>query len=101
VTVNVPPGARVLEEPFAGSARHGAPDRLHVWAEAVYDASPISAALNFIARSRAKPTQKRSEPYRRRQFRLRDLRRLDAAMGSREKTAPREGDNGSAMAGLA
>jgi hypothetical protein len=45
--------------------------------------------------------KKGSEPRRRRQFHFRDLRRLDAAMGLREKTAPRKGDNGSAMAGLA
>src|ERR1700722_17512086 len=45
--------------------------------------------------------KKRSKPHGRRQFRLRDLLRLDAAMGLREKTAPRDGDNGSAMAGLA
>ena len=62
VAVYVPPGARVFEEALAGSARHGAPDHLHVWAQAVNDASPISAALHFVARSRAKPTQKRSEP---------------------------------------
>jgi hypothetical protein len=91
----------VFEEPLAGSARHGAPDRLHVWAETVNDASPISGVLHFIARSRPKPTQKRSKPRRRRQFRLRDWRRLDAAMGLREKAAPREGDNRSPMAGLA
>ena len=45
--------------------------------------------------------QKRSKSHGRRQFRLRDLLRLDAAMGLREKTAPRDGNNGSAMAGLA
>ena len=100
VAVNVPPGARVFEEPSAGFARHGAPDRLHMGAEAVNDASPISAALHFVARSRAKPMQKRSEPRRRRQFRFGEWRGLDAAMGLREKTAPGEGDNGSAMAGL-
>src|ERR1700722_20486295 len=54
VAVNVPPGARVFEEPLAGSARHGAPDRLHVWAGTIDDASPISAGLHFFARSRAK-----------------------------------------------
>ena len=101
VAVNVPPGARVFEKPSAGSARHGAPDRLHMWAQTINDASPISAVLNFNARSGAKPMQKRSEPRRRRRFRLRDWRGLDAAMGLREKTAPREGDNGSTMAGLA
>jgi hypothetical protein len=101
VAVNVPPGARVFEEPLAGSARHGAPDRLHVWAETIDDVSPISAASHFLARSRTKPTQKRSEPGRRRQFRLRDWRGLDAAMSLREKAAPREGDNGSPMAGFA
>src|ERR1700722_7290549 len=101
VAVNVPPGARVFEEPSAGSARPGAQDRLHVWAETVNDASRISAVSHFLARSRAKPTQKRSEPRGRRQLRWRDWRGRDAAMGLREKTAPREGDNGSTMARLA
>ena len=101
VAVNVPPGASVFEKPSAGFAWHGAPDRLHMWAQTINDASPVSAVLNFRARSRAKPTQKRCELRRRRQFRLRDWRGLDAAMGLREKTAPREGDNRSTMAGLA
>src|SRR6202020_765701 len=72
-----------------------------MWAQTINDAPPVSAVLNFNARSRAKPTQKRSEPRSRRQFRLRDLCGIDAAMGLREKTAPREGDNRSTMTGLA
>src|ERR1700722_20361279 len=88
VAVNVPPGARMFEEPLAGSARHGAPDRLHMGAETINDALPVSAVLDFRARSRAKPTQKRCELRRRRQVRLRDWRGLDAAMSLREKTAP-------------
>src|SRR3984957_567123 len=101
VAVNVPPRARVCEEPWPCSARHGAPDRLHMWAETVNDTSPISAASHFLARSRAKPMQKRGEPHGRRQYRLRDWRGIDAAMGLREKAAPREGDNRPTMAGLA
>src|SRR5580693_4283270 len=81
--------------------RHGAPYRRDVWSQTVNDASPISAASHLIARSRAKPMQNRSERRRRRQFRLRDWRDINAAMSLRKKTAPREGDNWPKMAGLA
>src|SRR5271163_3995960 len=101
VAVNVPPGARVFEEPSARLTRHGAPDRLNVWTQTINDASPISAASHFIARSRAKPMQNRSERRKRRQVRLRDWRDINAAMSLRKKTAPREGDNWPKMAALA
>jgi hypothetical protein len=47
VAVYVPPGARVFEKPSAGPVRHSAPDRLHMWAQTINDASPVSAALKF------------------------------------------------------
>jgi hypothetical protein len=98
VAVNVPPGSRMFEEPSARLARQGAPYRLDVWSQTVNDASPISAASHFFARSRAKPMQNRSERRRRRQFRLRDWCDINATMSLREKTAPREGDDWPTMA---
>jgi hypothetical protein len=91
----------MFQKPLAGFARHGAPDRLHMRAQTVNDASPISAALDLFARSRAEPPQKRSKRRWRRQLSFWDLRRLDAAMSLRKETAPREGDNGPTMTGLA
>jgi hypothetical protein len=87
VAMNVPPRARVFEEPSARLARHGAPYCLDVRSQTVNDASPISGASHLIARSRAKPMQNRSERRRRRQFRLRDWRDINAAMSLRKNRA--------------
>ncbi len=88
VAVDIPPRACVFQEPPAGLTRHGAPDRLHVWAQTINNASPIAAASHFVARPRAKPVQETSERRCRRQFCFRDRRDIDAAMGLREKAAP-------------
>ena len=81
MAVNVPPGAGVFEKPLSGFAWHGAPDRLRVRPQTVNDASPVPAAPHFIPHPRAKPMQERRELCRRRQFRFRNWRRLDPAMG--------------------
>jgi hypothetical protein len=98
VPVDVPPGARVLEKALPGAGRKLAPEPPGEGANSVDDAAPIAAFCVMGVDPVAQPAQQSAGAGRKRNFRLIDAQRLDAAMCPRQQPAARNRDDWSAMA---